>query len=151
MVENTFETNEIVSEMQNEMGIIGPNTKVTGNIATKGHVTVKGSVYGDIDAKGNVVVSGTVKGNVKCDNLLIQSGNMTAEIEAQNAVSIKEEVVFNGTIRCKDITITGTINGDIFAAGKVGLSSTAVVKGNIKASAMGMEIGAKVEGNIAIV
>ena len=150
MAEKTFETNQIVSEMQNEMGIIGPKTKITGNITTNGHVNVKGSINGNIDAKGNVIVSGSVKGSIKCDNLLIECGNMTAEIEAKNLVSVKDAVVFNGTIHCKVITVTGTINGDIIASGKVGLSSTAVVKGNIKAAAMGMEIGAKIEGNIAI-
>lgn len=147
---SAYETNQIVSEMQNEMGIIGPKTKITGNITTNGHLTVRGSVAGDISAKGNVIVTGAVKGSIKCDNLLLEGADVTANIEAQNMISVKEGVVFNGTIQCKDITVIGTVNGDIVASGKVGLASSAVVKGNIKAAAMGMELGAKIEGSIAI-
>ena len=42
------------------------------------------------------------------------------------------------------------VNGDITASGKVGLSKDASVKGNITAAAIGVEVGAKIEGSLSI-
>lgn len=160
MTENTMDMNvqeqtkedvkEIIPEVYDETGIIGPTTKVVGNITTKGHLDIQGSVNGNVDAKGNVLVSGNVLGKMKCGNLLIQSGNIQSEVEAGNLVSIKEGAVLTGKISCQDITIAGTVNGDITAKGKVGLAGTAVVKGNITAGSMGMELGAKLCGSMCI-
>lgn len=49
---------EVVSEFSDETGIIGEETKVLGNIKTKGHVEVFGFVKGNIEAKGDVFVVG---------------------------------------------------------------------------------------------
>ena len=68
--------NEIVSEIYDEMGVIGPDTKVYGNISTKGHVTILGTVKGDISANGNVIVKGIVKGKIICDNILLAAVSM---------------------------------------------------------------------------
>lgn len=156
MTENTMEriqqdeVKEIIPEVYDETGVIGPATKVTGDISTKGHLDIQGAVHGNIEAKGNILVSGNVTGKMKCGNLLIQSGNIQSEVEAGSLVSIKEGAMLTGKISCRDITIAGTVNGDIIATGKVGLASTAVVKGNITAGAMGMEIGAKLSGVMSI-
>lgn len=144
------EVKEIIPEVYDETGVIGPATRVIGDITTKGHLDIQGTVHGNIDAKGNILVCGNVNGKMKCGNLLIQCGNIQSEVEAGSLVSIKEGAVLTGKISCKDITIAGTVNGDIVASGKVGLASTAVVKGNITAAAMGMEIGAKMSGNMSI-
>ena len=46
-------------------GIIGKQTKVTGDIKTKGHVTIEGTVTGDVSARGNVIVNeGSIGGIV---------------------------------------------------------------------------------------
>ena len=144
------EVKEILPEVYDETGVIGPTTRVMGNISTKGHLDIQGSVNGNIEAKGNILISGNVNGKMKCGNLLIQSGNIQSEVEAGSLVSIKEGAVLTGKITCKDITISGTVHGDIVASGKVGLAGTAVVKGNITAGAMGMEIGAKLSGTMCI-
>jgi len=145
-----METQALVAEVIDEMGIIGPETKVIGDITTKGHITVMGSVQGNIDAKGNVIISGKIDGDIKCDNFFVESGKLETNITATGLVLIKDDVALKGTVACKDITITGTVIGDIVATGKVGLSSTAVVKGSIKAAEMGMELGAKFEGSLTI-
>ena len=144
------EVKEIVPEVYDETGVIGASTKVMGDITTKGHLEIQGSVNGNIEAKGNILVSGNVIGKMKCGNLLIQSGNIKSEVEVGNLVSIKEGAALTGKITCQDITVAGVVNGDIVASGKVGLASTAVVKGNITAGAMGMELGAKLCGSMCI-
>ena len=129
---------EVVSEFSDETGIIGEETKVLGNIKTKGHVEVFGFVKGNIEAKGDVFVVGKVEGNIQCNKLHIgiTSQNSNAAIGG----------ILKGNAVCKDIVVAGTVAGDIIAHGKVGLTKKASVRGNLKAATMCMEIGAKLEG-----
>lgn len=144
------QTNEIVAEVYDEMGIIGPETKIAGNIVTKGHVTVLGTVKGDISANGNVIIRGNVKGKILCDNLLLENSNLEADIDAKGQVSIKGGVTVKGQICCSSINVMGTVIGDIKAAEKIGLAETAVIKGNITASSLGTALGAKIDGKVSI-
>ncbi|MBR5229578.1 MAG: polymer-forming cytoskeletal protein [Firmicutes bacterium] len=141
---------EIISSVVDEMGVIAANTKITGNITTKGHLAVSGTVIGDISAKGNVFVTGTVKGKITCSNLMLEGCNVMSEIETSEAVIIKENVHAVGRITCKDITVMSSLNGDILASGKVGISKDAVIRGNITAASLGVEAGAKIEGMMSI-
>lgn len=151
IMETNMDTQAIVPEVYDEMGVIGPETKIIGDIATKGHITVMGSVVGNIDAKGNVIIAGKIDGDIKCDNFYVEEGKLETNIDAKGTVLIKDNVILKGTVTCKNITITGTVLGDIVASGKVGLAKTGVVKGSIKAAEMGMELGAKLEGSVAII
>lgn len=144
-------TQEIIPEIYDEMGVIGSSTKITGNITTKGHITINGTVKGDITAKGNVIISGSVTGKINCSNLFLETGTLTGDILSDNLVSINKGVSMTGSIVCRDITVVGTVLGNISASGKVGLASTAVVKGDIKAAEMGMEMGAKLDGRVSII
>ena len=150
-MEKNFETEALVPETYDEMGVIGAETKVVGDISTKGHIAVLGTVVGDIDAKGNVIIAGKIEGDIKCNNFYVEDGKLETNIESTGSVLIKENVILKGTVRCKDITITGTVLGDIVASGKVGIAKTGLVKGSVKASQMAMELGAKLEGAIAII
>lgn len=141
---------DIVPEFYDEMGIIGPETKVTGNIVTKGHVTVLGSVKGDITAKGNVIIKGDVKGKIICDNALLEDCSISANIDAKSRVSIKEGVTVKGQINCGSISVMGTVIGNIEAKDKVGLSETAVIKGNVRSALIGTSLGAQIEGHISV-
>ena len=71
---------EIVNGVIDEMGVIAENTRVVGDITTKGHLAVAGTVEGNISAKGNVVITGVVKGNITCDNLMMEHSMLTTEI-----------------------------------------------------------------------
>lgn len=144
------EADKLVIEVYDEMGVIGPETKVDGNIVTKGHVTVLGTVKGDISASGNVIVRGPVTGKIVCNNLLLESSNVEASIEAKGQVQIKSEVTVKGEILCGSVNVMGTVLGDITASDKVGLSETAVIRGNISAAYLGAAFGAKINGKSSI-
>ena len=107
-------TQEIIPEIYDEMGVIGSSTK-------------------------------------NCSNLFLETGTLTGDILSDNLVSINEGVSMTGSIVCRDITVVGTVLGNISSSGKVGLASTAVVKSDIKAAEMGMEMGAKLDGKVSII
>ena len=145
------EHTEIVRDVSDELGVITESTRIVGNVATKGHLAVAGSIEGNISAKGNVVITGVVRGNIGCDNLLLDGAcHLTTEITATGHVALKEGVVINGKIYCKDVSIMGAVNGDIFARGSVALSQDAVINGNISASSLCVESGAKIKGSMSI-
>ena len=107
-------TQEIIPEIYDEMGVIGSSTK-------------------------------------NCSNLFLETGTLTGDILSDNLVSINEGVSMTGSIVCTDITVVGTVLGNISSSGKVGLASTAVVKSDIKAAEMGMEMGAKLDEKVSII
>ncbi len=138
---------EVSCEPVDELGIISAGTRVEGNIEAKGNLQIAGTVEGNVTATGNVTITGNVKGLIKCKDLVLENCNLTAEIQAAGDVFIKRGSV-NGGILCKNINVAGTVNGNINAGGTIALLDGAVVRGDIKATRMGMEFGAFVDGKI---
>lgn len=147
-VEST-ETTEIIREVVDELGVISKDTKIEGDIITKGHLVIDGNVEGNVSAKGNVVIRGNVHGKIVCDNLVLEQCTLVTEINASGQVSVKEGNI-TGKITCRDLSVSGTINGDLDVRETLALSSIAVVRGDIKAARIGMELGAVVNGNISM-
>ena len=100
--------------------LIGPSTKITGNINSTGTVRIDGTYTGDIATisdviigkgayiKGNikatsVSISGTIEGNIKCTGFLelLPPGILTGDIEVNN-FTIENGSTFNG--RCNMYT-----------------------------------------------
>ena len=133
-----------------EMGIIAAATKITGDIIASGHLTIAGKVIGDIEAKGDIFTTGQIEGKIHCRKLKAEAGSLQTEMNASESVIIGKAAKLVGSICCRDITVEGTIEGNITASGKVVLTSCAVVKGNITASNFGVEQGAKLAGTVAI-
>lgn len=150
--ENQAETAEIVNAYTDEMGIVAAETTIKGGIVTKGHLAIAGIVEGSVKADGNVMLSGTVKGSIECNNIIIDgiSADFNNSIKAKGSVSIKEGSSLTGSVVCKHISVMGILYGNIKATGNVGLTKTAVVKGDISASVLAVEPGAKIIGNVAV-
>lgn len=140
---------ELVRDIVDELGVISGDTRVEGDITTKGHLVIDGNVEGNVSAKGNIVVRGNVRGKIICDNLVLDKCTLVTEIEASGQVSVKEGNV-TGKITCRDISINGTVNGDITARQTMALSGNAVVNGDIKAAQIGMDFGAIINGNVSM-
>lgn len=148
-VEVKVEPKEIVQEVVDELGIISEDTRIEGDVTTKGHLAIDGYVEGNVKAKGNIIVRGMIKGTIACDNLILENCNLVTEINATGQVSVKGGTI-SGKIKCKDISVNGTVNADIDASQSIALSSVAVVNGNIRAGRIGMEFGAILNGNISM-
>ena len=136
--------------VSDEMGIIAAGTRVIGDIATKGHLTIAGKVDGDIEAMGDIFTTGQIEGKIKCRKLKADAGSLHTEMTASESVIIGKDSKLVGSISCKDITVEGTVEGDITATGRVILTNCSVVKGNITASNFGVEQGAKLAGTVSI-
>ena len=136
--------------VSDEMGIIASGTRITGDIMTKGHLTIAGQVDGDIDARGDIFTTGQIQGKIRCRKLKADAGTLKTEMNAAESVIIGKSSKVVGSICCRDITVEGTVEGDIQASGRVILTSCAAVKGNITASNYRVEEGAKLDGTVSI-
>jgi len=87
---------------------------------------------GSLESKGSIRIDGKVEGQVdnKGDFFIGESGVVAADLKARN------------------VTIAGQFEGTIEAGGRLELKRTAVAKGTFKASALHVEDGAVLDGNM---
>jgi len=87
---------------------------------------------GSLESKGSIRIDGKVEGQVdnKGDFFIGESGVVAADLKSRN------------------VTIAGQFEGTIDAGGRLELKRTAVAKGTFKASALHVEDGAVLDGNM---
>ena len=93
-----------------------------------GHV-VKGEVGGEED----LVIRGYIKGKVdlKNNSLIIEKGGRV-----------------DGDIIVNELTLRGSVNGNVYAAGKVYVAAEALMRGDITAARISISDGAVFKGSI---
>ncbi|MFT3740980.1 MAG: polymer-forming cytoskeletal protein [Breznakibacter sp.] len=103
-------TFEVESKLPN---MIGPGTKIVGNIETNGDIRIDGNIEGNIVSKGKVVVgsNGFVKGEIHCVNAEI-SGVLSGKLNVTELLSLKASSKVNGEINIGKLSIEP---GAIFA------------------------------------
>lgn len=103
-------------EVENKLpNMIGPGTKIIGNIETNGDIRIDGNIEGNIISKGKVVIgtNGNVKGEIQCVNSEI-SGVLNGKINVSELLSLKA---------------TSKITGEM-AIGKLSIEPGAMFSGN---------------------
>lgn len=93
-------------------------------------------VHGDVEFEGGCLVDGFVKGNVK-------------SVDDENAtLTISERGSVEGSVRVPNVVLNGTVRGDVSATNRVELGSKARVIGNVQYRLVEMAIGAEVNGKL---
>lgn len=100
--------------------LVGPNSRVIG----------------DLFFKGGCHVDGTIKGNVSADS------------DSDSALSISEEAIVEGGVTVPYVVLNGIVRGDVFAHQRVELGPTARVIGNVYYNLIEMAIGAEINGKL---
>ncbi len=94
-------------EVENKLpNMIGPGTKITGDIDTNGDIRIDGIIEGSVQSKGKIVIgnNGSIKGKVKCTNAEI-AGEMNGEIEVMELLSLKATSKLMGDIKTNKLSI----------------------------------------------
>jgi len=86
--------------------MIGPGTKIIGNIETNGDIRIDGNIEGNVSSKGKLVVgtNGFVKGELICSNAEI-AGTVTGKITVSELLSFKASSKINGDIKTSKLSI----------------------------------------------
>lgn len=100
--------------------LVGPNSRVRG----------------DLHFEGGCHVDGTVHGNVSADP------------QSDSALSISENGMIEGNVSVPHVVLRGTVRGDLSASERVELGPTARVTGNVYYNLIEMAIGAEINGKL---
>jgi cytoskeletal protein CcmA (bactofilin family) len=89
-------------------------------------------IKGDLQGTANVELKGTVEGNVNVDGLLVvgKGGKVIGDISATS------------------VYLDGEVAGNIQAKEKARLSANAKLKGNLQASSLSIQEGARFQGRV---
>lgn len=94
-------------EIENKLpNMIGPGTKIIGNIETNGDIRIDGNIEGNIISKGKVVIgaNGLVKGEVQCANAEL-SGSLEGKILVSDLLSLKSTSKLTGEMKVGKLSI----------------------------------------------
>lgn len=150
--EKEKEEDELLSTMvSDEVGFIAKGTKIHGDIVADGHLEINGVVEGGIIARGNVKVNGDVFGDISCGNLIINEGVLKVDVQAREDISLGASARIEGDIRCRRISVEGTVVGNITATELVQVAESATVTGNLTTGGIAIGMGATVNGSIKMV
>jgi len=115
--------------------IIGPGTKIVGDIETNGDIRIDGQIEGNINSKGKVVIgsNGMIKGEVFCNNAEL-SGSLNGKISVSELLSLKASSKVSGDIKTGKLNIepgavfTGTCN----MGNKTGTEASSIISKDTK-------------------
>jgi cytoskeletal protein CcmA (bactofilin family) len=107
-------------------------------------------VEGDIECKNAITTSGKIFGNIKCESAEIENAQVEGNISVENKLLIKANSVITGDLSGKHIEISGIIKGNINADQYIKMCSDAKVTGDIAASALSIDSGASLQGNVSV-
>ena len=78
----------------------------------------------------------------------VVNGNIFQEEGKEATVAVAQGAQVTGDIRAQHVIISGEVKGNIFSSGRVELLGTSHVQGNIRYGSIGLEVGARITGNL---
>ena len=78
-------------------------------------------------------------------NFLI-NGEIDGDCDIEGTVTLAKNGFWKGTIKAVDVIVSGSVEGDIVASGKVEITDTARISGTVSGEAIAVAEGAVVEG-----
>ena len=87
-----------------------------------------------------------IHGDVKVSGSLLIYGKVFGNIQSSGSVRTAKGSIVNGNISANDANIGGKVEGDLDVEKKVTLGDTSFLTGNLKASILTIEEGAKFDG-----
>jgi len=100
---------------------------------------------------GSTIGSGTrIRGRVTGDGDLVVSGHVEGDILVRGDVLIADGASCTSNIEGHEVTVAGTLSGDVAASGAITIGPTARVRGNVssKGGAISIEDGASFAGRV---
>lgn len=86
--------------------MIGPGTKIKGDIETNSDIKIDGTIEGNVASKGRVLIgqNGVIKGEVKCANCDIY-GHFDGKMNVNELLSLKASCKLTGDVKTGKLSI----------------------------------------------
>ena len=91
-----------------------------------------------------------VEGKLRSTNTLVISGQVIGDGEITGNLQIAGPGQWQGNIHCKDISIAGTVEGDIVASQKIEVLDSAVIRGSVTGGQVAVAKGAQIFGEMVV-
>jgi len=89
-----------------------------------------------------------VEGDFKGEGDLVIEGILVGTLQTKNNLKIGQNALVEASIKANNAFISGKVKGNITVKGKVEVTGTAIILGNIKAQIISIESGALIKGNL---
>ena len=100
--------------------MVGPNSKISGDLHFLGHCHVDGVIHGSV----------------------------TADPDTDSVVTIRDAARVDGGVTVPNVVLNGIVKGDVFASKRVELGPSARVIGNVYYNLIQMAEGAEINGKL---
>ncbi|MFA5127084.1 MAG: polymer-forming cytoskeletal protein [Patescibacteria group bacterium] len=91
-----------------------------------------------------------VEGDFRGEGDLIIEGMLIGSLQTKNNLKIGQNAVVEASIKANNAFISGKVKGNITVKGKLEITGTAVILGDIKTQIISIESGALLQGNLAM-
>jgi cytoskeletal protein CcmA (bactofilin family) len=89
-----------------------------------------------------------VEGNFKGEGDLVIEGILVGDLQTKNNLKVGQNAIVDANIKANNAFISGKIKGNIIVKGKIEITGTAVILGDIKAQIISIESGALIHGKL---
>lgn len=127
---------------RNEDGTMEPMPAVAGAPAPSGSPQASLSAF--IDQGSEFEGKLTFKDTVRID------GVFRGEIASQNTLIVGDTGEILATVRSREVVISGTVTGNVFATERLVLHKTARVEGDVETGSIAIEDGAMLNGKVTM-
>ncbi len=128
--------------------IVPEGVVIEGTLSSGSDTQIAGRIDGDVrvDARLALEPAAVIKGRVRAASCSVR-GKVLGDIESQQDLTICETGVINAdAIAGKDMVIAGEITGNVKCGGRLRLTPTGRLTGNIRARTFVLEEGAQFNG-----
>ncbi|MEX2048621.1 MAG: polymer-forming cytoskeletal protein [Gemmatimonadota bacterium] len=143
-------------EVGPDVSVITKDMRVAGDIETTGAIRIEGTVSGSVRAASlELTATGAVNGDLiaaegdSVGGAFVVAGSVQGAVRAHQVEVCQGGTVLSGVV-AETATVRGRILGGILARGRLALTATAVVEGDVHARRLALEEGGQVNGNIRI-
>ena len=99
------------------------------------------------EAKESLIAADlTIEGKIEGSGHIRIAGKFKGDVNVQGDLTIEKGAKLNGSVRARKITIAGELEGNLEAAAQVGLRSSGVSLGDLKAGSLTVAAGSRMRG-----
>ncbi len=91
-----------------------------------------------------------VEGDFKGEGDLIIEGILVGSLQTKNNLKIGENAVVEAGIKANNAFISGKVKGNLVIKGKLEITGTAIILGDIKTQLISIESGAIIQGSVTM-
>jgi len=89
-----------------------------------------------------------VEGDFKGEGDLVIEGILVGTLQTKNNLKVGQNALVEANIRANNAFISGKVKGNIIVKGKLEVTGTAIILGNVKAQIVSIESGALIKGDL---